>query len=283
MSIHEIIFNASIFGFLGTTFNENVELIANLGTIVSFVISAVFTVIYNVKKASGTATSGTKHAAGAFAVIFIVLLIFAFIPKGPSEPSYPPIIVDGWEEEISFDAGDVVEYDAGDFLLTILNTGNGAAVTGYTSASGENLVIPSEVYDVKVTQIQEEAFLRCYEVEHISMPNSISFIGSRAFSNCTNLKSVDLSAGLDTIEYETFSGCSSLSDVNIPEGVKHIGELSFASCGDLEVIDLPLSVETIGFHAFLKSPTEVRAYYRKEYYSDDYRKGYYGGRSWVIK
>ena len=112
----------------------------------------------------------------------------------------------------------------------------------------------------KLTTIEVDTFSGCTSLAEITIPDSVTEIGSSAFSGCTSLSKVDLPKKLTTIEAYTFSGCSSLESIVIPEGVTAIGtwleyektyySSSFSGCKSLKEIIIPDSVTAIGDSAF---------------------------------
>ena len=83
-------------------------------------------------------------------------------------------------------------------------------ITGYTGAGGD-VIVPSTLGGLPVTNIGYRAFLRCTSLTSITLPNSITTIGDRAFSGCTSLTSVTLPNSLTTIEHGAFDGCTGLT------------------------------------------------------------------------
>ena len=61
----------------------------------------------------------------------------------------------------------------------------------------------------------------------ITIPASMTKLGSNMFAGCENLTSVILSDGLDKIGDHAFYGCENLTDVTIPGTVTIIGENAF--------------------------------------------------------
>ena len=84
----------------------------------------------------------------------------------------------------------------------------------------------------------------------ITLPNSITNIGSQAFYGCSGLTSITIPNSLTTIEGGTFLGCSGLSSITIPSSVTTIGKSAFHSCSGLSSITIPNSVTTIGDYSF---------------------------------
>ena len=122
-----------------------------------------------------------------------------------------------------------------------------------------------------VTTIGENAFKLCTSLENVKMYNSIDEINGRAFAGCTSLKSVSLPDSITGMGTEIFSGCTSLSSVKLPNKRVNIMSSTFEGCTSLTEITLPDTVTTIQDHAFKnctalktinwsKSITDIQSY-----------------------
>ena len=67
----------------------------------------------------------------------------------------------------------------------------------------------------------------------ITIPDSITAIGSYAFENCYRLTSVTIPNSVTLIGDAAFSNCGSLTSVTIPNSVTSIGDAAFGKCGSL--------------------------------------------------
>ena len=144
---------------------------------------------------------------------------------------YYNYINDGTELEVTFYG---VYYDSG--------------VLKYTG----NVVIPEEVTYMnrtrKVTSVGEYAFLNCYDLTSVTIPNSVTNIGNYAFGGCFNLTSVTIPNSLTLIGNYAFASCH-ITSIAIPNSVTSIGECAFSGCY-LTSITIPNSVTSIGSGAF---------------------------------
>ena len=103
-----------------------------------------------------------------------------------------------------------------------------------------NIVIPESVsvFDTVyiVTGTNDYAFQGCYELESVSIPNSVKIIGYAGFAECTGLTEIIIPAGVELIDQYAFAYCSGLKRIVI-EGNPGIDETAFIGCGtDIEVI-----------------------------------------------
>lgn len=100
------------------------------------------------------------------------------------------------------------------------------------------------------TEIHGSAFEICQELESVTLPNSITSIGSYAFCNCPSLKSITIPKGTTVIQNYTFHGCASLESLTLHGGVTSIGYAAFYGCTSLTSLTIPESVTSIGSYAF---------------------------------
>ncbi len=70
----------------------------------------------------------------------------------------------------------------------------------------------------------------------VSLPDSVTSIGSEVFYNCSSLTSVTIGSGVTSIGENAFFGCSGLTSITIPDSVTSIGQLAFLECSGLESI-----------------------------------------------
>ena len=61
----------------------------------------------------------------------------------------------------------------------------------------------------------------------VTIPSSVTNIGTWAFSGCSSLTKVTIPSAVDSIGYEAFRGCESLTSLTIPTSVNYIGNNAF--------------------------------------------------------
>jgi hypothetical protein len=111
--------------------------------------------------------------------------------------------------------------------ITTTDDGNGIILTSANiDQTATEVVIPSEVNGVPVTEIGEKAFYQNDIIESVIIPSSVTIIAEEAFDGCSNLKTVQLSKGLVQIGREAFY-YTDLSSIYIPDTVKYINSTTF--------------------------------------------------------
>ena len=130
------------------------------------------------------------------------------------------------------------------------------------------VTIPSSVtYNGKtysVTSIGEYAFIGCYSLPSITIPNSVTSIGYKAFRDCSGLTKAEF-ASIESLCSISFAGAHSnplcyayhlyidgkeVKDLVIPSSVTSIGGYAFCGCSGLTSVTIPNSVTSIGNSAF---------------------------------
>ena len=103
------------------------------------------------------------------------------------------------------------------------------------------------------------AFADCKNLVSVTLPSTVTEIGSYAFDGCGSLKEVNLSGctNLTTIGNSAFYECRGLTSINLGNctGLTSIGDGAFAECYSLEEINLGncTGLTSIGSYAFAGS------------------------------
>ena len=95
-----------------------------------------------------------------------------------------------------------------------------------------------------------ECFARELDITSITIPSSVTTIGSSAFSNCSWLTSIIIPRGVRSIGGYAFYACIRLTSITIANGVTEIGYHAFAGCTNLTSVTIPSSVKRIRDYAF---------------------------------
>ncbi len=135
----------------------------------------------------------------------------------------------------------VYEYD--------LKANGNAVITRYTGNAAK-LTVPSKIDGHKVVGIGDCAFIGCYTLTSVSLPDSVTTIGEYAFYECGALTSLEIPDGVTNIGLGAFRKCVTLTNIRIPAGVKKIAQSAFHECVTLTSVEIPNGVTSIGDWAF---------------------------------
>lgn len=84
-----------------------------------------------------------------------------------------------------------------------------------------------------------DAFMDNYQIESVTLPDTVQQIDGNAFRDAVNLKAVKLSPFLTQIGGNAFDGCQNLTEIELPAAIKKIGGSAFANCGMLQQFTFP--------------------------------------------
>ena len=122
-----------------------------------------------------------------------------------------------------------------------------------------NITSSSEPYTVEVTcQVSFSSenyygissFTIPTTVEHNGITYAVTGIDDRAFLNCFSLKSITIPEGITNIGSLAFKLCKALTSITIPNSVTNIGDFAFDKDSSLTSITIGSGVTSIGSTAF---------------------------------
>ena len=160
------------------------------------------------------------------------------------------VYIGGFKEGTIFYGTTSEDYDV-TYKVTDINANTCAVIRCEKTA--KRIVIPSSVQGYKVTSIKQASFSQC-EIEEISLPNSLTTIGTQAFSWCKSLKSISIPNSVTSIEEKSFQYCEKLESVVLSNNMKRIEHWLFWECTSLLNVSGYNNIEYIDIGAFNKTP-----------------------------
>lgn len=92
-----------------------------------------------------------------------------------------------------------------------------------------------------------EALFEGTGLKTVTLPESVTSIGSWAFANCAKLEQVSFPAGLTSIGLSAFENCTALTAVTLPKRLTELGSAVFENCSALKSVWIPKSLTNNGF------------------------------------
>ena len=132
------------------------------------------------------------------------------------------------------------------FTYTIREDGS-AAILKYKGKDKE-VVVTSHIGENPVTEIGQYAFEAAWDIETLTLPETITVIGEQAFLDCDSMTSINIPEGVTKLPRATFAGCCALSELTIPASVTETQEELLSGCQltDLHVLNPSLTYESWG-------------------------------------
>lgn len=122
-----------------------------------------------------------------------------------------------------------------------------ASVIDVKNLDIKKVVIPEKIKDYTVTKIENRAFGQPFHKnwKTVVLPDSITEIDERAFIDCFELQNIKLPKQLKKIGSECFCFCANLNSITIPDNVDFIGEAAFFNCVSLKKINVPKNLKIL--------------------------------------
>lgn len=136
-------------------------------------------------------------------------------------------------------------YATGGTTATVIQDDSYQELTDANIAA--SLIIDGQIH--KVTAIGNSAFLYCYNLSSVSLPDGLETIGKRAFIGA-GFTDIKLPSTLKAIGDEAFWN-TNVQTMIVPEGVETIGDQAFANMHSLTRLDLPESLTKMGVRLIL--------------------------------
>ena len=176
-------------------------------------------------------------------------------PLHDGSSSYDPtclFMTYGSSNPTEFTVGDLI-YHVNEDQVSVTVIGH---VDGYNAAG--SLIIPESVsyegHNYTVTVVGNSAFMYCFYLTSLTLPNSLTTIEEGAFAYCSGFTGdLVIPNSVVTIESSAFHTCSAFDgSLVLGTGLTSIGAWAFNSCDGLAgILNIPDNVESIGEDAFV--------------------------------
>ncbi len=127
-------------------------------------------------------------------------------------------------------------------------SGNGAMPDYTTSAPPPWKEYAESITSIEVkngvTSVGKQAFVELYNLETVTIANSVTKIGEAALYGCSSLTSVNLGNGIKTIEAGAFANTYNLTSLTLPAGITEIGDYIINNSG-VKTINLPANLSSL--------------------------------------
>lgn len=134
---------------------------------------------------------------------------------------------------------------------TVTYNGKEYSVTGIEDRAFAGSKVTSVTIPSSVTSIGSSAFQSCSGLTTISIPNSVTRIGSHAFDGTEWYNNQpDGMVYTGKVAYQYKGTMPAGKEITIKEGTLGIADGAFADCSNLVYVFIPGSVKHIGYHAF---------------------------------
>jgi hypothetical protein len=122
---------------------------------------------------------------------------------------------------------------------------------GFKCSSNQDKVVGVDLKQFKGTEIWNYAFQNCNAISSITIPDSVSIIGSRSFEGCSSLSVVNFNNNTTKIFAGAFSGCEKIKEIVLSKNIKTIDAGAFEHCTSLSLITNFDNLTLLGTSAFV--------------------------------
>ena len=121
-------------------------------------------------------------------------------------------------------------------------------ITKY-NGNAANVELPAEMEGVPVCEVGFYCFEANYQLESVTLPETVDIIGEGAFMDCASLSQINIPANLKEVQRGAFVGCISLSEMTLQSTVTRVQEEAFTGCEgmySLTIMNPDLAYESWG-------------------------------------
>ncbi len=141
-------------------------------------------------------------------------------------------------------------YEGNPYMSETIETEPGT-MPGYFLFAGElaesltSITLPNSV-----TRLGTRCLQNGGKLTEINLPSELTYVGELSFGWCESLEAIELPESIDSLGSSAFEGCKLLAQVEIPEEVSYIGKSLFQDCESLSEVTLPPTMREISFSTF---------------------------------
>ena len=106
-----------------------------------------------------------------------------------------------------------------------------------------------------VTEMGTSVFSSCGQLAYVTIGNGLTQIPTQGFQYCSSLTNITFGTGIREFGTNSFSYCSALERIQIPEGVTVIPNGCFGQSSSLKEVIFPSSLKEIRYQAFMGCPS----------------------------
>lgn len=117
-------------------------------------------------------------------------------------------------------------------LYTNTENGNSEYKVLTLNRNIKQVEIPDTYNDVPVTEVADNAFTNCKQLEYVLIPSTIRRIGNNAFANCTTLKKIVGMTNVKILGNYAFNNCTMLQDLILPAKLEYVGTSIIKNVGN---------------------------------------------------
>ena len=161
-----------------------------------------------------------------------------------------------WANPPQAEIGDVFEYEGLYYKILSETTVEVTVHPDRTDDDGiyaGNITVPETAIfgtaEYDVVGIGDESFDHCESLGSVNISEGVTYIGNSSFNWCS-VTSISMPSSMTSIGSCAFQTCSALTSVIIPEGVTSMGDWTFAYCSNLASVTIPGTLTAISDYAF---------------------------------
>ena len=99
------------------------------------------------------------------------------------------------------------------------------------------------------TSIGQNVFANNRTIKRVTIPDTVTSIGSYAFQNST-IQEIVIPDSVQTLEYGVFAECNSLISIKFSNNIRYIQSNTCQNCYNLQSVILPENLERLGTNSF---------------------------------